>query len=166
MIKEVNQILSMDIGEIVSSPMSLTLLKVYSILYLNGGQPHSCEKSQKEYYKRLQKDGLQKAIEMENLEKNIHKLNKKGLMYVGKPFCKHFDLQKLTDQEAITLIEKGYLREDQFEVLPYPQKDPIDFDSMKKATLQSYAKDKKYPEDEWKDLRVDDLREYIKKKVE
>jgi len=163
MVSEVEKILSMGIGEIISSPNSLLLLKVYSILYLNGGQPNTCEKSQKEYYRRLQQDGLQKAITMENLEKNIHKLNRKGLMYIGKPYCKHFDLQKLTDKEAQTLLDNGYLKKEDFSVLPYHD-NSTDFDSMKKATLQSYASDKKYPKKEWENLRVDELKDYLKNK--
>ena len=49
MVSEVEKILSMGIGEIISSPNSLLLLKLYSILYLNGGQSNYNGKLRKKY---------------------------------------------------------------------------------------------------------------------
>ena len=66
MIQEIEEILSKPVKEVINSPLSLTLLKIYSTLYLGGGQPRWCERSQTSYYNQLAIDGLKKAKQMEN----------------------------------------------------------------------------------------------------
>lgn len=118
MVGQVKNILSKDIEEIYSTSLSLDLLKIYSSLYLAGGQPRSCKASQIQYYNRLMKDGILKAKEMEEINKKTHKVIKKGLKYIGGKFCKHFDLQMLTDKEANELLQSGWMKETEFEKLP------------------------------------------------
>ena len=117
MLADVRKILDKDFDEIKTSSLSLLLLKVYSKLYLAGAQPRTCESAMLNYYKRLKKDGL---IMAQKNEEKTHKLKKniKGLKYVGKPFCKHFDLENLTDKEAISLLKLGVMKENQFDILP------------------------------------------------
>lgn len=183
MIGLVKKILSKDIEEIISSSVSLDLLKCYSILYLNGGQPNSCELSQRKYYKQILFNGLQKAKLMEEIKEKTHKIIRKGLLYAGKPFCKHFNLQTLTDKQAADLLEAGYLKKEHFTILPgakkpeaiIPEVIPEVIDEakptkkiqlMNKTELQAVCSADlvKYPAEEWNDLTKKELLSYIKTK--
>ena len=51
----------------------------------------------------------------------IEKTNKtklKGIRYIGKPLCKHFNLSDLSDYDAHKLLDRGYLKEKDFSKLP------------------------------------------------
>jgi len=114
MIEKVKELLSKDIEEIISSPLSLDLLKVYSILYLCGAKPNTCARSQRKYYNQLKKDGMKKA------ETNIKRTCKpkwRGNMYISKE-ARHFNDLFITDEEAITLLKRKHITEDMFSVLP------------------------------------------------
>jgi len=120
MIKAVKLLISKDFAEIKSTPLSLELLKVYSILYLNGRQPSSCEASLYRYYQQLIRNGTEKA---QNMQEKTNKCNKKGLIYVGRPLFKDFDLQNLSDKDANSLIKLGILKKSDFKVMPAEVKD-------------------------------------------
>lgn len=114
MIEKVKELLSKDIEEIISTPLSLGLLKVYSMLYLCGAKPNTCARSQRKYYDQLKKDGMKKA------EKNIKrtcKPNWKGNKYISKE-ARHFNSDFITDEEAITILKRKSISEDEFSVLP------------------------------------------------
>ena len=115
MLKKLKLILSKDFEEIVNSSISLTLLEIYSKYYLNGGQPRTCRQSQLSYYQTIIKD-KEKLIETMTEKTNICKL--KGLKYVPKPLCKHYDLENLSDKDACILLEGKWLQESDFEQLP------------------------------------------------
>jgi hypothetical protein len=114
MIETVKKLLSKDIDEIISTPLSLDLLKVYSILYLCGEKPKTCERSLRQYYNQLKVNGMEKA------NKNIKRTCKpkwKGNMYIAKE-ARHFNDVYITDEEAIAVLKRGNISEDMFEVLP------------------------------------------------
>lgn len=117
MFEKVTEIISKDFEEIYTSSLSLQLLDCYKKLYLNGKQPKSCKESQKIYFQRLLQDGIQKAKIMD--EVRTFKLKKPtGLKYVGGIFHKHFNLETLTDTEAVKLLESGWMHESEFDKLP------------------------------------------------
>ena len=117
MIDQVNEILKNDVEAVIKSPLSLTLLRCYSTLYLNGRQPRACAASQRKYYSQLKKDGMSKARKLEMAKERTCKPNWNGLCYSSKA-CKHFSNETITDGEAIDALNKGYLFESQFDVLP------------------------------------------------
>lgn len=109
----VNEILSKSVEEVINSPLSLTLLKCYSVLYLNGGQPRACAVSQRGYYAQLQRDGLQKAEIMDN--KTCKLVD--GIHWV-KPMADHISNANITDEIATECLTKGWLLERHFVTLP------------------------------------------------
>jgi len=71
----VTRLLSMEVEAIMSSTASLDLIRCYSFMYLVGAQPGGCEASQRRYYTELNLTGLQKAQEMDELQKRTCKPN-------------------------------------------------------------------------------------------
>lgn len=127
MLKEINEILSKDVEEVIASPLSLQLLRIYSKLYLNGGQPGVCAKSQRLYYNKLKED-YQMNTEILN---RTCVPNFEGLKYIpgvfkdGKLIAGHVHVMgaTLTDAQAIKYLENGVLKESDFKVLPGKVKD-------------------------------------------
>ena len=119
MVQEIELILSKDVKEVISSPLSLTLLKIYSTLYLGGGQPRWCERSQTSYYNQLAIDGLKKAKQMENsgVLTRTCELKKDMLIYVAS-LAIHITHSNITDWLACEGLTKGFLKESQFIKLP------------------------------------------------
>jgi len=117
MIDEVKQLLNKEFEEIVSSSDSLKLLRVYSKLYLHGGQPKTCTDSQRSYFIQLQINGIMKAEEFEQLNKRTCKPKWVGLKFIPSQ-GRHFSNEFITDLQATTLLQKGILKESDFEKLP------------------------------------------------
>lgn len=115
MIYRVKSILSMDVEEVIASSHSLELLKIYSLLYLNGGQPRTCSRSQRAYFLELQTTGLDKAAKYNTIMERTNKPNWKGLRFI---WGDHYSNETLTDEQAIKLLKNGGLRESDFEKLP------------------------------------------------
>lgn len=114
MIEKIKELLSKDIEEIISTPLSLDLLKIYSTLYLYGEKPNTCARSQRKYHNQLKKDGMKKA---ETNMKRTCKPNWNGNMYISKE-ARHFNDLFITDEQAITLLKRKHISEDKFSVLP------------------------------------------------
>jgi len=128
MIKKIKELLSKDIEEIIASPLSLDLLKIYSTLYLYGEKPNTCARSQRKYYEQLKKDGIMKAKEN---TKRTCKPNWKGNIYISKE-ARHFNDIHTTDEEAITLLKRKHISEDMFSILPEGYgKEPTELELLK-----------------------------------
>lgn len=113
MVDNVKKILSNDIQEIIKSPeLSMLLLITYSKLYLNGAQPRSCERSQKEYYQKLQKNGIMKAKEKKTCVAKF-----KGLRFINSMQA-HIHGEMITDSQALRALLGGHLKESDFITLP------------------------------------------------
>ena len=149
MVQEIEEILSKPVKEVISSPLSLTLLKIYSTLYLGGGQPRWCERSQTSYYNQLAIDGIKKAKQMENsgvLERTCE-LKPDMLIYVAS-MAMHITKSNITDWIACEGLTKGFLKESQFIKLPdcwlnkEEAKEPIkeEISEEKNIVLQPIAK--------------------------
>ncbi len=115
--KDIELILSKSVGEVIASPLSLKLLKCYSKLYLNGKAPRTCSNSQRKYYNRLKKDGLEMAKKIKKAVSRTCIPKWKGNKYIPKA-GRHYNSSLITDEEATALLEKGYLKETDFEKLP------------------------------------------------
>lgn len=112
---EVNELINSDVEEIIKSSASLDLLKIYSILYLNGAQPRTCASSIRNYYFELKKTGIMKAEKLEAIKNRTCKPKWNGLRLINGD---HFSNEWITDEEAIKLLQRGYLNESDFDVLP------------------------------------------------
>lgn len=98
----------------ISSPLSLKLLKLYSILYLGGKAPKTCAKAQRQYYQQLITDGEMKA---KNYKERTCVPNWKGLMYSPK-MGGHLSPEYITDEQANHALAIGALTEKNFTKLP------------------------------------------------
>jgi hypothetical protein len=126
MVKDLDMIMKMSIEEIISSTHSLTLLKIYSKLYLNGGQPRTCAASMRKYYSEIKK----------NYEMAKEILNRTCVpKFTGRIYCPgvfkeidgkkvliaghvHISPDHLTDEMASKYLEQGVLKKKHFLVLP------------------------------------------------
>lgn len=82
---------------------------------------------------------------MDELNKKTHTVNVKGIMYIGKPYCKHFDLENLTDKEATDLLQSGWLKESQFNDLPGLYNEEKEIEKQIKKEEKEKAKPKAKP---------------------
>ena len=122
MLEELDELLGMDIEDIISSVHSLTLLNIYSKLYLNGAQPRNCAASQRKYYNELKKDYKMKKEKIERTcipawEGRIYRpgIFKKGVLVAGHL---HIMAGSLTDEQAKEHLKTGALKEKDFIRLP------------------------------------------------
>ena len=113
--QELAQLLSRDVEGLIASPDSLKLLKLASILLLNGGQPRTCANSIRNYYSQLKKMNMNAIERAEKVKNRTCKPNWKGLRFIKG---NHYNNENITDDEAITLLRAGLLQHSDFEVLP------------------------------------------------
>jgi hypothetical protein len=138
MLEQLNRLLKMDVEEIISSEHSLTLINIYSKLYLNGGQPKTCAASQRKYYANLKKDYKMAKEKLKRTcipnwegRKYIPGVFKKGVLVAGHL---HIMGASLTDEKAKELLKQRALKEKDFIRLPgekveeveYTEKDILD----------------------------------------
>ena len=114
---DIEEILSKDVKEVINSPLSIKLLKIYSVLYLGGSQPRWCAKSQTNYYNQIAIDGLQKFNSMKDIIERTCKL-KPDMMIYSSQLATHITDANITDWIACEGLTKGFLKESQFLVLP------------------------------------------------
>ncbi len=110
-----NYLMSRDVESIISSPDSLQLLRLYSVLYLDGGQPRTCVRSQRAYYNELKNTGKMKAELMEKVKNRTCIPNWKGRRYIMGNF--YLDTL-ITDEQAMHLLSHKYLSPNDFKKLP------------------------------------------------
>ena len=118
--EDLEVLLKMDIQDIIKSPeYSMSLLKIYSVLYLGGGQPKRCSRSQTIYHSELKKNGMEKINKK-------HVLSFEGRRYIPGIFKDgkfvgghlHIDSKYLTDVKALEYLRNGWLNENDFKVYP------------------------------------------------
>lgn len=117
MIEDVKEILDSTFEEVTASSLSLKLLRCYSMLFLGGKQPRTCTRSQRQYYQQLTKNGIAMAQQFEKAINRKCRPAWKGLKYIP-PTARHWNSELLTDDEALMLLEKGYIKPSEFEILP------------------------------------------------
>jgi hypothetical protein len=117
MIDDVKEILSKSVEDVINSALSSKLLKCYSQLYKNGNLVHGCKSSQRNYYHQLTKNGIEMAEKYESSKLRTCKPAWNGLKYLP-PMAKHYNSKLITDEQAKDLLQKGFLKETDFEILP------------------------------------------------
>ncbi len=130
-IERVTNLLSKNVEDIISSTDSLDLLKCYSILFNDGKQCRSCAMSQREYYKQLSLNGLKKAKEMDEIKARTCQpnwgkgcTNNNGLKFIHRE-GNHYSSLYITDDQAISLLNRGLLNESDFDILPEGYSKPL-----------------------------------------
>ena len=130
-VEKVKYLLSRNVEDIITSTDSLDLIRCYSILYLNGQQCRFCAASQRSYYNELVRTGLKKAKEMDEAKNrtcvpNWGKgcTNNNGLKFIHKEGNFYSSLL-ITDEQAISLLNRGLLSESDFDVLPDGYEKPL-----------------------------------------
>ena len=116
--QDIELIVNTEFEVINSTDLVLTLIRVYSVLYLNGKSSYICSKCLRNYHNELIKNGLVKFEKMKLMESTNEIIDKKknSLMYV--PEAGHYNLGALNDKQAIELLESGRLKESDFKKLP------------------------------------------------
>ena len=114
---DIDEVLQKEVKEVISSPLSLKLLNIYSILYLGGSQPRWCERSQTSYYNQIASTGYQKLNEMKEILNRTCELKPDMLIYVSS-LAMHITSANITDWIACEGLTKGFLKESQFIKLP------------------------------------------------
>ena len=114
---DIEEVLQKEVKEVISSSLSLKLLKIYSILYLGGAQPRWCERSQTNYYNQIALNGYQKLNEMKEILERTCELKKDIMIYVSS-LAMHITSANITDGIACEGLTKGFLKESQFIKLP------------------------------------------------
>jgi hypothetical protein len=141
MVEDVGKILRTDIREVVASPLSVLLLKCYSVLYLNGGQPRFCEASQRKYYNQLKVDGMERAKLLEAVKSRTCEPAWNGLKYYPAT-GEHINNEWITDEQAIKYLKLGLLKERDFITLPKLYKVNETIEPQHNAKVDSKPKQK------------------------
>lgn len=115
MLSDIKLIKSTPFSELVSSEKVLTLLKVYSELYLNGQNPGGCEKCLRTYYNQIMQNVEQQLIIYEEIKKRTLIPNWKDVKYISGAF---YDSATITDKIALSALKHGFLKESNFIKLP------------------------------------------------
>lgn len=120
MVETVKYLMSKSVEDIINSADSLKLLSCYSKLYLCGGTPRWCARSQREYYQELKKTGLKMALQIEAVKTRTCKPAFTGLRLITHPKNGHYHInsETLTDEQAMEFLRLDILKEDQFAKLP------------------------------------------------
>ena len=109
----VSDILSYSVDEILQSrQLTLSILSIYSKLYLNGAAPRGCSKSIAGYYVELQKSNIK---EKDIIMKKTNKF--KRLIYIASEGM-HFSDANMTDEKAIQFLDANILKKEDFITLP------------------------------------------------
>jgi hypothetical protein len=117
MINEVSEILKIGLGGVLKSPvLTISLLRCYSKLYMNGAECSTCEASLRKYFNILIKDGMKKAIDFEAIKLRTCKPSFKGMVF--SPKAGHINPDYLSDDQAEFYLLNGILSETHFLVLP------------------------------------------------
>ena len=147
---DIELIISKDVEEVVNTPLILTLLRVYSLLYLNGQQPRACGQCQRGYYSEIKTNGLKKYETMESNINRTCELVTNDIIYVSA-MHQHISNVNITDEMAGRCLDNGWLKAKDFKKMPENYKikghpdvipeTPIAANQV--STAQKHAKNKK-----------------------
>lgn len=152
----IEKILATSVEEVIASSLSLDLLKVYSVLYLDGAAPKACAAAQRKYYNILKLKGVEMAKEIEN---RTCAPAWKGLRFTQKTQS-HFLDTKITDKQAMYLIRIGALSEKDFTKLPEGLDDYL-AEAKAQEERAAEAKADEEPKEKIKD--IEEFTELLKK---
>jgi len=117
LIDVIKKIQSERFENIVSSDLSVDLLWAYSQLFMNGKQPNWCSRCMRNYYAEICKNGLEMADKLIEAQNRTCKPNWNGNKYIHRA-GRHYSNIYINDKEAIDLINRKFINESDFDVLP------------------------------------------------
>ena len=136
MVEQIKILINASFDDINKSPeLALSLVKIYSILFFGGKDPGAgCSVCMQKFHKEIIQNGLKRYEDM----KNKTCVMKEGIVWVNGE-SKHFSDKNITDEKAIELLEKGWLKEKHFLVLPKTQEkvDPLELIKENKGNFTS-----------------------------
>ena len=138
--EDIELIISKDVEEVVNTSLVLTLLKVYSILYLGGSQPRACGQCQRGYYAEIKSNGLKKLEIMKDSIERTCELKTNNLIYISA-LHNHVSNINITDQMAIQCLKNGWLKEADFAKLPIEAKVTTHKDVLESVVTVSNEKE-------------------------
>jgi hypothetical protein len=137
MINSVKEVLAKSFEEVSASSLVLKLLDCYSKLYINGSQPGICGLCLRNYYTELKKNGMELAKIYEEVKNRTCKPAWNGLKYIPST-ARHWNNELITDKDAMYLLEKGFVKENEFEILPSEWGKPIPEEKVIEAFEQRH----------------------------
>ncbi|MDH3324965.1 MAG: hypothetical protein OEL89_04970, partial [Candidatus Peregrinibacteria bacterium] len=117
MFEKLNIILNTSLAEVLNSPLSADLLRLYSYIYANNCAVGFCATSQTKYYKQIHLNGLEMLQKKEDLKNRTCVPNWIGNKYFHKA-ATFYSANNMTDSIAIELLKSGVFTESNFKVLP------------------------------------------------
>jgi len=150
MVKDVELLINTGLDEIENSSLVILMLRVYSKLYnqpdavhILGNSCKNCKRKIKKIYEQLKINGMKLA---QNLDKpRTCKPAWTGLRYISGA-AKHFHADTFTDENAISLLDKGVLTQSDFITLPSGWNEvatPKPTNNVEKTTVKKVSKKKK-----------------------
>lgn len=115
MVEQIKILIKASFDDINKSPeLALSLIRIYATLFTGGKDPGAgCSICMQKFHKEIIQNGLKKYEDM----KNKTCIMKPGIVWVNGE-SKHFSDNNITDEKALELLEKGWLQEKHFLVLP------------------------------------------------
>lgn len=138
MIEKLKKVINTPFEEVVASSLVLDLLDCYSKLYLNGGNPGGCTQCHRTYYNELKKDGMERALNYEEIKNRTCKPAWNGLKYISAT-ARHWNDKLITDKDAVYLLENKHVTEKDFEILPKEWGKPIPEEKIKEQFEKRHA---------------------------
>lgn len=124
MTDQVREVLNKSFEEVSASSLIISLLNCYSKLYLNGGEPGTCGKCHRDFYYQLKQNGMDLAQKYDEAKNRTCKPAWTGLKYIPAT-ARHWNDELITDKDAVYLLDKGYCKKEDFEILPEGYGKPI-----------------------------------------
>lgn len=122
MVKDVELLINTGLDEIENSSLVILMLRVYSKLYnepdaihILGSSCKNCKQKVKKIYQQLKFNGMELAQNLDKPRTCNPAWN--GLRYISGA-ARHFHADTFTDENAISLLDKGILSKSDFITLP------------------------------------------------
>ena len=140
MVENVKEVINATFEEVNSSSLVLKLLDAYSKLFANGAQLGGCSLCLRDYYNQLKQKGLEMAEKYEQVQVRTCKPAWNGLWLINAA-ARHYNSEWITDEEAIDLLNRGIVKESDFEVLPENYKPAVEEPAVEKKQRKVKSKE-------------------------
>lgn len=117
MTEQVREVLDTSFEEVQASSLILSLLSIYSKLYLNGADTGYCGACHRDFYNQLKNNGMELAKKYEEAKNRTCKPAWNGIKYISAT-ARFWNSDLVTDKEAAMLLEKGFQNTSDFTILP------------------------------------------------
>lgn len=138
MTEQVREVLDKSFEEVNASSLILSLLSIYSKLYLNGAQPGTCGACHRDFYSQLKNNGMELAKNYDEAKSRTCKPSWNGIRYIAAT-ARWWNSELITDKEALMLLEKGFQKPSDFTILPSDFNKPIPEEKVQESFQQRHA---------------------------